>query len=260
MFMAGAGWTNLIPGDECYQDQGRTCGRPRHGLSVYRPRCPRATASTDSTPVVYVVDDDPSIRNALGRVFRSAGLRMEAFASAEEFLDYARADAPSCLVLDVEMPGMDGLGLQDTLNAAHASLPIIFITGHGDIRQTVRAMKAGAVDFFSKPLDIQDLLSAVQQAIARDLQARRGRGEVSVIQHRAETLTPREREVLTLVVSGLLNKQIGHRLDVGEKTVKFHRGQVMRKMKAGSLVELVRMAERIGIPGPARLPQSLQRV
>jgi FixJ family two-component response regulator len=205
----------------------------------------------DPPPVVFVVDDDPSVRKALGRVLRSAGLRAEAFASAQDFLAQERPDAPGCLVLDVQMPGLNGLELQRTLDEENVRLPIVFVTAHGDIPMTVQAMKAGAADFLPKPLDDQELLDAVRQAVAKDTQARRQRVEFSVLQERVESLTPREREVLGLVVSGMLNKQIGHKLGVTEKTVKVHRGQVMRKMQAGSLAELVRMAQKLDIESPA---------
>jgi RNA polymerase sigma factor (sigma-70 family) len=201
--------------------------------------------------VVFVVDDDPSVRRALGRLLRSAGLGAEAYASAQEFLAQERPDAPGCLVLDVQMPGLNGLELQRTLDEEHVCLPIVFITGHGDIPMSVHAMKAGAVDFLPKPFDDQNLLDAVRQAIAKDTQARRQRADFSVLQERIASLTPREREVLELVVTGMLNKQIGHRLGVTEKTVKVHRGQVMRKMQAGSLAELVRMAQKLDIESPA---------
>ena len=205
----------------------------------------------DPSAVVFVVDDDPSVRKALGRLLRSAGLRAEAFASAEEFLGWDRPDAPGCVVLDVQMPGLNGLELQRTLDEENVRLPIVFITGHGDIPMSVRAMKAGAVDFLPKPFEDQTFLDAVHQAVARDRQARQQRAEVSVLQERARSLTPREREVLGLVVSGMLNKQIGHKLGVTEKTIKVHRGQVMRKLHAGSLAELVRMAQKLDIASAA---------
>jgi FixJ family two-component response regulator len=201
---------------------------------------------------VYVVDDDESVRKALGRLLRSAGLRVETFASAQDYLGHDGADVPGCLVLDVYLPGLDGLELQRALNEAKDSLPIVFITGHGDIPMTVRAMKAGAVDFLPKPFDDRDLLAAVRQAVANDVQARQAKAKVSEVRQRVESLTPREREVLALVVSGLMNKQIGHRLGVTVKTVKVHRSQVMRKMNARSLAELVHLAERIGVTSPPR--------
>lgn len=206
---------------------------------------------TDAAPIVFVVDDDASVRNALSRLLGAAGLRAEAFASAQEFLRYDRPDAPCCLVLDVQMPGLNGLELQHALGEVSIGLPIIFITGYGDIPMSVRAMKAGAVDFLPKPFDDGDLLDAVRKAIAKDVQAGRERAEVSEIRRRAGSLTPREREVMALVVGGMLNKQIGRVLGVTEKTIKVHRGQVMRKMRAGSLAELVRLAEKVGFAAPA---------
>jgi FixJ family two-component response regulator len=202
---------------------------------------------TKVAPIVFVVDDDASIRRALARLLRADGLSVTTFASAQEFLHHGRPAAPACLVLDVRMPELDGLELQRSLNEANSALPIVFITGHGDIPMSVRAMKAGAVDFLPKPFDDQELLSAVRQAIAKDQQGRRERANTAALRERAESLTAREHEVMALVVSGLLNKQIGHRLGVSEKTIKVHRGQAMRKMRAGSLAELVRMAEKIGI-------------
>jgi FixJ family two-component response regulator len=208
-------------------------------------------AVIDPAPLVFVVDDDPSVRKALGRLLRSAGLRAETFASAEEFLAWERPDAPGCVVLDVQMPGLNGLELQRKLDEDNVRLPIVIITGHGDIPMSVRAMKGGAVDFLPKPFEDQTFLDAVHQAVARDRQARQQRAEVSVLQERARSLTAREREVLGLVVSGLLNKQIGHKLGVTEKTIKVHRGQVMRKLQAGSLAELIRMAQKLDMASPA---------
>jgi FixJ family two-component response regulator len=196
---------------------------------------------------VFVVDDDPSVCKAVSRLLRSAGWEVHAFTSAAEFLQYDRPDATSCLVLDVQLPGLDGLELQHSLALGHVALPIIFITGHGDIPMTVHAMKSGAADFLSKPIDDVALLSAVEQALAKDAQQRESLSDVSDIWRRVESLSPREREVLGYVVAGRLNKQIAHRLGVTEKTIKVHRGQVMRKMQARSLADLVRMAEKIGI-------------
>jgi FixJ family two-component response regulator len=205
---------------------------------------------TDPAPYVFVVDDDPSVRTALGRLLRSAGFLADTFGSAQEFLRHPRPEAPACLVLDVQMPGLDGLGLQRSLAEADVALPIVFITGHGDIPMSVRAMKAGAVDFLPKPFEDTDLLAAVRQAVARDAEGRAGRAEAAALRRRAGSLTPREREVMGLIVTGLLNKQVGHRLGVCEKTVKAHRAQVMRKMQAHSLAELVRMVEKLGPATP----------
>jgi FixJ family two-component response regulator len=199
---------------------------------------------------VFVIDDDPAVRRALVRLLRSTGLRAESFACAAEFLDYPRPDAPGCLVLDVQMPELGGLELQQSLRDGHVSLPIVFITGYGDIPMSVRAIKSGAVDFLPKPFDDETLLRAVRQALAQDARERRARSEVNDVRQRVDSLTPREREVLAHVVDGRLNKQIARRLKITEKTIKVHRGQVMRKMQAGSLAELVRLAERVGIQGP----------
>jgi FixJ family two-component response regulator len=202
---------------------------------------------TDAAAVVYVVDDDESVRRGLARVLRFAGFRVEAFASAEDFLAHYRAPAPGCLVLDVQMPGRSGLELQRLLGEGDIPLPVVFITGHGDIPMAVRAMRAGAVDFLPKPVLKDDLLAAVRRALASAAHEREGRDEVAAVRRRWESLTEREREVLALVVSGMLNKQVGRQLGVTEKTVKFHRGNVMEKMGADSLADLVRMAEKIGI-------------
>ncbi len=198
--------------------------------------------------VIYIVDDDPSLRTALGRLVRAAGHRAETFATAAEFLASPRADGPACVVLDVRMPGTSGLDLQGALAATEEELPIIFLTGHGDVPMTARAMKAGAVDFLTKPVKRPDLLEAIRRALARHLQARTDRAERNALEARLGTLTPREREVFALVVRGLLNKQIAAELRISEPTVKVHRGRVMRKMQADSLAELVRLAERLGLP------------
>jgi len=206
---------------------------------------------TEPTPIVFVVDDDPSVRRAIKRLVGSVGLEVELFGSAQEFLRSKRPDAPSCLVLDIRLPGVSGLDFQRELAQANIHIPIIFITAHGDIPMTVRAMKAGAVEFLTKPFRDQDLLDAIQIALERDRARRRQEAEIAVLRERFESLTPREREVLPLVVSGLLNKQIAAEIGTSETTVKVHRGQLMRKMGADSLADLVRMAERMGISSKA---------
>jgi len=196
-------------------------------------------------PTVYLVDDDPGVRRSAKELIESIGLRVQAFGSAREFLEAQRPDAPGCLVLDIRLPGLSGLELQRDLAKTSSPLPIIFISGHGDIPMTVQAMKAGAIEFLPKPFRDQQLLDAVSQAIERDRLARNERREVAELRRRHDSLTPREREVMTFVVKGLLNKQVGAELGMSETTVKLHRGQVMQKMKAGSLADLVRMAERL---------------
>ena len=200
--------------------------------------------------IVFVVDDDASVREAIESLIRSVGLHVEAFASAQDFLRSKRPDVPGCLVLDIRLPGFSGLQLQRKLADADIRIPIVFMTGHGDIPMTVKAMKAGAVEFLTKPFRDQDLLDAIQQALERDRGARRERGQVEDLRERYDVLTRREREVMRFVVAGLLNKQIAAELGTSEITVKTQRGQVMQKMGAGSLADLVRMAERIGARTP----------
>jgi FixJ family two-component response regulator len=205
---------------------------------------------TATDGLVFIVDDDAGTRESLRNLVRSVGLRVEVFASAQEFLRSQRADVPACLVLDVRLPGLSGLDLQKQMAAAERQIPIVFITGHGDIPMTVRAMKAGAVEFLTKPFRDQDLLDAIQQALDRNRQAREQRAEVEELRSRYRLLTPRERDVMALVVTGLLNKQIAAELGTSEASVKVHRQHVMEKMRAGSLAALVRMADRIGRPLP----------
>ena len=195
--------------------------------------------------IVFVIDDDPSIRDAIESLIRSVGMHVQTFASAHEFMTCTRPDAPACLVLDVRMPGLSGLDLQRDLLDADIRIPVIFITGHGDIPMSVRAMKAGAVEFLTKPFRDQDLLDAISQALERDRTLRTQHASIAEFRRRFDQLTPREREVMELVVSGLLNKQIAARLNISEITVKLHRHQVMEKMKAQSLAELVRISEKL---------------
>lgn len=201
---------------------------------------------TELRPIVYVIDDDPSMRAALEDLVGSVGLQVRAFASPQEFLESKPADAPGCLVLDIRLPGMSGLSFQKELVKAGLPLPVIFITGHGDIPMSVRAMKAGAVDFLTKPFHDQDLLDAIHAAIERDRDKRRDTLLITELRKRYETLTERERHIMGFVVAGRPNKQIAAELDLSEMTVKVHRGQVMRKMKARSLPELVRMSDTLG--------------
>lgn len=203
-------------------------------------------------PIVFVVDDDISVRESLELLVASAGWNVETFASAQDFLVRPRAPVPSCLVLDLALPGLNGLEVQKRISVGRADLPIIFITGHGDVRQTVQAMKAGAVEFLTKPFSDEVLLGAIRQALERNRAALTEEAEMQELRRRYGSLTPREQQVMALVVCGLLNKQVGGELGISEITVKAHRGQVMQKMKAESLAELVKIAGRLGV---TRLPK-----
>lgn len=207
----------------------------------------QAQANADE-PIVRIVDDDPSMRRALTNLFQSVGLKVEAFGSAAEIMDAKAPAVPSCLVLDIRLPGSSGLDLQADLAKANIHTPIIFITGHGDIPMTVRAMKSGAVDFLTKPVRDQDMLDAVQAALERDRKRRDAEKSVSGVRSRFESLSTRQRDVLSLVASGLMNKQVAAELGLAEITVKIYRGQIMRKMGAKSLADLVRMTDALGIP------------
>ena len=211
------------------------------------PECVQGVVMLHATPIVFIVDDDVSVRSALESLIESAGWVAETFASAQEFLRRPRVAAPSCLVLDVSLPDINGLELQRRVATDRTDMPIIFISGYGDVPMTVRAMKAGAVEFLMKPFKDDLLLDAIRGAIERSLTALREESEAQVLRSRRASLTPREREVMALVVSGLLNKQVGGELGISEITVKAHRGQVMRKMKAESLPALVTMAWRLGV-------------
>ncbi len=205
---------------------------------------------SERSPTVFVVDDDPSVRRSIKRLIGSVSLQVELFGSAREFLLSKRPDAPGCLVLDIRLPGISGLDFQRELAEADIHIPIIFITAHGDIPMTVRAMKAGAVEFLTKPFREQDLLDAIQVALERDRARQQSEAEIATLRDRFESLTRREREVLPWVVSGLLSKQIADAIGTSEASVKVHRSQLMRKMGANSLADLVRMAEKMGIPVP----------
>jgi RNA polymerase sigma factor (sigma-70 family) len=201
----------------------------------------------DSAPTVFIVDDDPSVLKALARLMRSAGLNATTFASPQEFLDHHDQNVPGCLVLDVAMPRINGLELQQTLVAQGSELPVIFLTGHGDIPMSVRAIKQGAVDFLTKPVHDSNLIEAIHDAIEKDRIALQARANLNELQQRLATLTPREREVLSHVVSGKRNRQIAAELGTVEKTIKVHRAHLMKKLKAGSLADLVKLAERLGV-------------
>ena len=200
----------------------------------------------DSDAIIAIVDDDLSVCEGLDTLIRSAGWRAESFASAQEFLARAAAEPPSCLILDLQLPGLSGLDLQKRMAEIGLEVPIVFLTGHGSIPTSVQAMKAGATEFLTKPVDEEDLLRAIHEAVERDQRFRKQNAEMRELQNRFESLTPREQEIMRQVVSGSLNKQIATELNISEFTVKIHRGHVMRKMHAGSLADLVRMAERLG--------------
>ena len=206
---------------------------------------------TEVEPIVFVVDDDLSVRRSTERLIRAAGLKVQTFTSAREFLKNPRPEGPACLVLDVRMPGLSGIELQRELTQSGIHIPIIFITAHGDIPMTVRAMKAGAVEFLTKPFRSRGLLDAVRAAIERDRTAQKERSETGELRQRYEQLTPREREVMPLVAAGLLNKQVAGELATTERTIKFHRAHIMQKMGAESLADLVRMVEKLGVSGSA---------
>jgi FixJ family two-component response regulator len=203
----------------------------------------------EGEPIVFVVDDDRSVRCSIERLIQSIGLKVQTFQSAGEFLQRARPEGPACLVLDVRLPGLSGLDLQRELTNRGIQLPIIFITAHGDIPMTVRAMKGGAVEFLTKPFRTRHLLDAIRAAIERDRETLKQRSEVARLRNRYDLLTPREREVLAFLVAGLLNKQIAGELVTTERTIKFHRAHIMQKMRAESIADLVRMAQKLGLTG-----------
>ena len=206
--------------------------------------------------LIAIVDDDPSVQRGLQRLIRSAGWKAETFASAQEFLARSQAESPNCVLLDLQLPGLSGLDLQKRMAEVGLEIPIVFLTGHGDIPASVQAMKAGAVQFLTKPVDEQELLQAMEEAVERDRRTRRQHLEISEIRDRYESLTAREQEVMQQVISGMLNKQIAAELNITEDTVKFHRGHIMRKMRADSLADLVRMADNLAIPPDKRSAQT----
>ena len=206
--------------------------------------------------VIAIVDDDPSVQRGLQRLIRSAGWKAETFASAQEFLARSQAESPNCVLLDLQLPGLSGLDLQKRMVEVGLEIPIVFLTGHGDIPASVQAMKAGAVQFLTKPVDEQELLQAIEEAVERDRRTRQQQVEMSELRDRYESLTAREQEVMQLVISGMLNKQIAAELNITEDTVKFHRGHIMRKMRADSLADLVRMAKNLAIPSDKRSAQT----
>ena len=216
----------------------------------------QARESREQDAIIAIVDDDPSVRRGLERLIRSAGWKAETFASAQEFLDRPGGEAASCLVLDLQLPGLSGLDLQKRMAEVGLEIPIVFLTGHGSIPASVQAMKAGAIEFLTKPVDEQDLLNAIQEAVERDRRVRQQHAEMHELERRYESLSAREQEVMQQVVSGLLNKQIASELNITEFTVKFHRGHIMRKMRADSLADLVRMAENLGIDSHKRSAQT----
>ncbi len=202
---------------------------------------------TEETPTVFIIDDDPSARKGLSRLVRAAGLSVEVYGSALEFLERRHYDGYGCILLDVKMPGLDGLALQEELAKSDYSLPIIFISGHADVPEAARAMKKGAVDFLTKPVDRDHLLESICESLARDREDRKTHSDKAEVRNRLATLSPREYEVMTFVVAGMLNKQIAYELEIAEDTVKIHRGRMMRKMKADSVAELVRLTEIAGV-------------
>jgi len=210
--------------------------------------------SSDNSPVVFIVDDDDGMRAAMQRLLKTVGLRSESFVAPEDFLKHKLPNGPSCLILDVRLPGMSGLGVQRKLIDLGVQIPVIFITGHGDIPMTVKAMKLGAVEFLTKPFRDQDLIDAIQQALTRDSQTRQHQNEITQLKERYARLTAREREVMLLIVSGMLTKQIASTLGTTEVTATVHRGQVMHKMEANSPAELGRMAEKLKLPATPALP------